>query len=211
MRHAKLNMLVGVGLLALLGTIIGGAAGVHTRGVPPDPYPPVDPDRVECDAFRPANARLCYQTANDLHQLFELILAQFAAGDMANAEQETVPTTPQVYPDGSVVYGLKGFASIAARWAGSSDFTFLSTSAAFRYRPLNRTTVVAYSILEFTLLDHEHDTTRSISTVQTQVFRRNPQMPRGWEQVYEQLAYRQPLLGDGPQGGASPSVPASNR
>jgi len=35
--------------------------------------------------------------------------------------------------------------------------------------------------------------------VQTELFRRTPQMPRGWEQVYEQLAYTQPLLGDLPQ------------
>jgi hypothetical protein len=66
-------------------------------------------------AFRPANERLCYQTANDLHQLFELILEQFAVGDVANATQETLPTTPQVFPDRTVVYGDDGFTSIAAR------------------------------------------------------------------------------------------------
>jgi hypothetical protein len=194
MANAMLSKLVGVG--TLVGTIILGAA-VGRAGSPlPHNYPPVDPAHVECTAFRPANDELCYKTANDLHQLFELILDQFAVGDVANATQETLPTTPQVFPDGTVVYGFEGLASIAARWAGSNDFTFGPTSAAFRYRPLNPTTVVAYSILQFTINDHEHGTTRVLSSVQTELFRRNPQMPRGWEQVYEQFAYTQPLLGD---------------
>ena len=55
---------------------------------------------------------------------------------------------------------------------------------------------MAYSILEFTLIDHEHATTRTISSGQPELFRRNPQMPRGWEQIYEQLASTQPVLGD---------------
>jgi len=173
-----------------------GAAVVGTGKASPDNYPPVDPDRVECTAFRPANDRLCYKTANALHQLFELIFDQFTVGDVANAVQETLPTTPQVFPDGTVVYGVEGFASIAARWAGSNEFTFGPTSNPFRYRPLDRNTVVAYGIVEFTINDHEDGTIRVLSSVQTELFRRNPQMPRGWEQVYEQLAYTQPLLGD---------------
>ena len=118
---------------------------------------------------------------------------------MANAIQETLPTTPQMFPDGTVVYGVEGFGTIAARWAASNDFTIGPTSATFRYRPLNRTTVVAYGPITFTIEDHEHGTTRVLDSVQTELFRRNPQMPRGWEQVYEQLAYTQPLLGDLPQ------------
>src|SRR5262245_19460571 len=123
MANARLRTLGGLGTLVFVGSIIMGAPAVRTGGAPPDPFPPVGPDRVECAAFRPASARLSYQTANDLHQLFELILAQFAVGDVANAIQETLPTAPQVFPDGTVVYGAEGFASIAARWAGSNDFT----------------------------------------------------------------------------------------
>lgn len=196
MVNARRRTLVGIGIL--VASILGGAVVVRAGDSPPDKYPPVDPARVECTAFQPANEELCYKTANDLHQLFELILDQFAVGDVANATLETLPTTPQVFPDGTVVYGVEGFASIAARWAASHDFTFGPTVATFRYRPLDPTTVVAYGMITFTINDHEHGTTRGISSVQTELFRRNPQMPRGWEQVYEQLAYTQPLLGDRP-------------
>jgi hypothetical protein len=137
----------------------------------------------------------CYATANDLHQLFTLVIEQLEADDVANAIQETLPTTPQVFPDGTVVYGFAGFASIAAAWAGSSDFTFGPISFTFRYRPLDPNTVVAYGVIEFTIEDHEHGELRRLRSVQTELFRRNPQLPRGWEQVYEQLAYTQPLLG----------------
>jgi hypothetical protein len=153
---------------------------------------------VECTAFRPANDEICYQTANDFYQLGELILAQLEADDLANAEQETLPTTPIVLPDGTVVHGLEEFGTVAAAFSGSNDFTFGPISNTFRYRPLNPSTVVAYGIVEFTIEDHEHGTSYVLSNVQTELFRRNPQMPRGWEQVYEQLGYTQPLLGDRP-------------
>jgi len=57
---------------------------------------------------------------------------------------------------------------------------------------------VAYGIITFTIEDHEHGTIRVISSVETELFRRNPHMPRGWELVYEQLSYTQPLLGELP-------------
>jgi hypothetical protein len=60
---------------------------------------------------------------------------------------------------------VEGFASIAARWTDSNDFTFGPTTAAFRHRPLDPATVVAYSTLEFTIVDHEHDSTRTLSSV----------------------------------------------
>ena len=113
--------------------------------------PPLDPARVECTAFRPQSYKLCYKTANDLHQLIELILAQLSANDVADAILETLPTTPQMFPDGTVVYGPAGFASIAADWAGSNDFSFISVTAPeFRYRPLDTKTVVAFGIVYFT-------------------------------------------------------------
>jgi hypothetical protein len=196
MVSARLGTLVGIGLP--VASIIGGAAVIRAGGSSSPSYPPIDPSRVECTAFRPVNDELCYKTANDLYQLNELILDQLEADDVVNAIQETLPTTPQVFPDGTVVYGVEGALTIVAAWAGSNDFTFGPISNTLRYRPLNPTTVVAYGIIEFTIEDHEHGTTRVMSSVQTELFRRNPQMPRGWEQVYEQLAYTQPLLGDRP-------------
>ena len=191
MTKGNIRILVSVG--TLLGSIVLSAA--VDRADVSNYVPPVDPARVECTAFRPASSRLCYKTANDLHQLFALILDQFEANDLANAEQETLPTTPQVFPDGTVVYGVEGFGTIAAAWAGSHDFTFGSISDTFRYRPLDPNTVVAYGIINFTIEDHEHGEIRVMSSVQTELFRRNHRLPQGWEQVYEQLAYTQPLIG----------------
>jgi hypothetical protein len=196
MVNARLRTLVGIGILG--ASIIGGAAVIRAGGSSPHRYPPIDPSRVECTAFRPVNDALCYQTANDLYQLFELIFDQLEADDLANAGQETLPTTPIVLPDGTVVHGLEEFGAVAAALIGSSDFTFGPISNTFRYRPLNPTTVVAYGIVEFTIEDHEQGRSYILSNVQTELFRRNPRMPRGWEQVYEQLAYTQPLHGDRP-------------
>ncbi len=122
MANAMLRMLVGVG--TLVGSIILGAAVVRADGSSPHNYPPIDPARVECTAFRPAHDALCYTTANDLYQLNELILDQFEADDVTTAIQETLPTTPQVFPDGTVVYGVEGALTMIAAWAGSNDFTF---------------------------------------------------------------------------------------
>lgn len=142
MTKGNIRALVGVG--TLLGSIVLGATVVQAPAhVPPSNVPPIDPARVECTAFRPASPRLCYKTANDLFQLFELIFAQLEAGDFANAEQETLPTTPIVLPDGTVVHGLEEFGTIAAAFVGSNDFTFGPISNTFRYRPLDPNTVVA--------------------------------------------------------------------
>jgi hypothetical protein len=194
MAKGTLKALMRVG--TLLGSIVLGAAVVQAPAqVTPSTFPPLDPAQVECTAFQPASYKLCYTTANDLHQLFELIVDQLEADDLANAEQETLPTTPIVLPDGTVVHGLEEFGAIAADFVGSNDFTFGPISFTFRYRPLDPNTVVAFGIIDFTIEDHEHGTIRVLSIVQTQLFRRNQQMPRGWEQVYEQHAYRQSLLG----------------
>jgi hypothetical protein len=194
MAKGTLKALMRVG--TLLGSIVLGAAVVQAPAqVTPSTFPPLDPAQVECTAFQSASYKLCYTTANDLHQLFELIVDQLEADDLANAEQETLPTTPIVLPDGTVVHGLEEFGAIAADFVGSNDFTFGPISFTFRYRPLDPNTVVAFGIIDFTIEDHEHGTIRVLSIVQTQLFRRNQQMPRGWEQVYEQHAYRQSLLG----------------
>jgi len=195
MAKGTMRTLIGVG--TLLGSIVLGAAAVQAPArVTPSTFPPLDPARVECTAFRPASYALCYKTANDLHQLIELILAQLSANDVANAILETLPTTPQMFPDGTVVYGSAGFASIAADWVGSNDFSFISVTAPeFRYRPLDTKTVVAFGIVSFTIQDNEHGIIRTFESAQTELLGRNSAMPRGWEQIYEQLAYVQPLLG----------------
>lgn len=95
------------------------------------------------------------------------------------------------------MYGLEGVGFIGSLWSGSQDFTFSSVSAdTFRYRPLDHNTVIAYGSVHFTIEDHKHGAVRTITRVQTEVFRRNSKMPRGWEQVYEQLGYSTPWLGD---------------
>jgi hypothetical protein len=60
MKHAQRRTLLGGCVLVLVGSIIGGVAGVRTGGPPPYPCLLVDSDRVECDPFRPATVRLCY-------------------------------------------------------------------------------------------------------------------------------------------------------
>jgi len=203
MTRAIIRALVGVGVM--VGSILSGVTDVRAHHPPPPPtpsFPPVDPSQVDCTAFRSANhphsQQLCYDTANDLHQLFQLVLYQIANNNIAEAIQESLPTSPQMFPDATVVYGPDGFASIAADWIGSNDFIFLSTSFTFRYRPLDANTAVGFGIVNFTVQDNEHGTVRTISSAQTELFRRNHQLPRGWEQIYEQLAYVQPLLGDQP-------------
>jgi hypothetical protein len=195
MAKGTMRALIGVG--TLLGSIVLGVAAVQAPArVTPSTFPPLDPAQVECTAFRPASYELCYKTANDLHQLIELVLAQLSANDVADAILEALPTTPQMFPDGTVVYGPAGFASIAADWAGSNDFSFISVTAPeFRYRPLDTKTVVAFGIVYFTIQDNEHGTIRTFASAQTELLRRNSDMPRGWEQIYQQLAYVQPLLG----------------
>ena len=126
MTKARLCTLIS--LSTLVGSLMGSSTDGSTRPRPGPTIPPLDPARVECTAFRPASAALCYQTANELYQLFELILAQIAANEVEQAIQETLPTTPQLFPDGTVVYGVDGFASIAAAWVGADAFTFLAVT-----------------------------------------------------------------------------------
>jgi hypothetical protein len=68
---------------------------------------------------------------------------------------------------------------------------------ACRARMLDKDMVVLYGDIDYTILDHEHERTlRTLHNTQTEMFRRNPQMPRGWELVYEQIGYMTPLFGD---------------
>jgi hypothetical protein len=209
MAKASIRNLVGVG--ALVGCIALGATVVQadpssprydatashydTNGKSFNYVSPIDPARVECTAFS-GSFQKCYDNANDLYQLFELILDQLEAGNFEEAIGESLPTTPQMFPDGTVVYGVEGAASILSAWAGSNDFEFGPITNTFRYRPLDNKTVVAYGIITWTIIDYEHDTVQIIESAQTELFRRNPHQPRGWEQIAEQLAYVQPLLGD---------------
>ncbi|MCI0623636.1 MAG: hypothetical protein L0387_18590 [Acidobacteria bacterium] len=194
MAKGTMRSLVGVG--TLLGSIILGAAVVQTDVKGLDYVPPLDPRRVDCTAFNTGSYRSCYKTANDFYQLNELILDQLEAGNFAEAIQETLPTTPQMFPDGRIVYGVDGATAIVSTVFGSNDFSFGPISNNFRYRPLDHKTVVAFGVITWTIIDHEHGTIRTLETAQTELFRRNKHRPRGWEQIYEQFAYVTPLLGE---------------
>jgi hypothetical protein len=162
-------------------------------------FPPIDPSRVDCTAFRGENEEQCYRTANEVYQLNLLVLSQLEANDFATAVQDTLPNTPQMFPDGTVIVGVVGPETfpVVAAWLGSNNFDFVSVDDAFRARVLDMDTVVLFGNIDFTILDHEHGgTVRIIHNAQTEMFRRNPQMPRGWEHVYEQIGYITPLLGD---------------
>jgi hypothetical protein len=194
-----------IGLGTLVGSIIVSANVVRTDVSSPDSYadvkgldyiPPIDPSRVDCTAFTSGSYQSCYKAANDFYQLNELILDQLEAGNFAEALQETLPTTPQMFPDGRIVYGVEGATAIGSAVFGSTDFSFGPLSNNFRYRPLDHNTVVAFGVIAWTIIDHEHGTVRTLETAQTELFRRNKHMPRGWEQIYEQFAYVTPLLGE---------------
>ena len=182
----------------LLANVTLGTADVHAKKRQPPLFPPIDPSRVDCTAFRTGNEEQCYETANEVFQLASLILSQFAANEVAAAEQDTLPTTPQLFPDGTVLRGIDPdvLPTIAA-WIGSNNFAFVSTDDTFMYRPLDQDLVILFGGLNFTIIDYEHGgTVRTIRDAQTEMFRRNPQMPRGWELVYEQIGYITPLLGN---------------
>ena len=196
MSNGIIKTLVGSGIL--LANIILGIADVHAKKPRPPIFPPIDPSRVDCTAFRTGNEEQCYETANEVFQLASLILSQFAANEVAAAEQDTLPTTPQLFPDGTVLRGIDPdvLPTIAA-WIGSNNFAFVSTDDTFMYRPLDQDLVILFGGLNFTIIDYEHGgTVRTIRDAQTEMFRRNPQMPRGWELVYEQIGYITPLLGN---------------
>lgn len=212
MAKAVVRTLVGLG--ALVGSIIVSTDVVRTDVSSADSYadvsagyqsadvkgldyvPPIDPSRVDCTAFTSGSSQACYKTANDFYQLNELILDQLEAGNFAEAEQETLPTTPQLFTDGTVVYGVDGVAVIVSPVFGSTDFSFGPLSNNFRYRPLDHNTVVAFGVITWTIIDREHGTVRTLETAQTELFRRNKHMPRGWEQIYEQFSYLIPFLGE---------------
>jgi hypothetical protein len=196
MSNGIIKMLVGTGIL--LANVILGTADVHARKPRPPIFPPIDPSRVDCTAFRAGNEEQCYRTANEVYQLNSLILSQLEAGDLATAEQDTLPNTPQMFPDGTVIFGVgpETFPVIAA-FVGSNNFDFVSVDEEFRARVLDKDIVVLFGHINFTVIDYEHGSTvRVIHDAQTEMFRRNPQMPRGWELVYEQIGYITPLLGD---------------
>jgi hypothetical protein len=127
-----------------------------------------------------------------------LILSEYEAGDFASAGQDVLPNTPTMFPDGTVIYGVgpENFPVIAA-FVGSNDFAFVSIDDEFRARVLDKDTVVLFGNIDFTVVDDEHGgTVRIIHDAQTELFRRNPQMPRGWELVYQQIGYITPLRGE---------------
>jgi hypothetical protein len=133
-----------------------------------------------------------------VYQLNLLILSQYAANDFANAGLDVLPHTPQLFPDGTVIYGVgPENVPVIADLVGSTDFEFVAIEDTFTVRVLDKNTVVLYGPIFFTIRDHaQGGTLRTLHNVQTEMFRRNPQMPRGWEFVYEQIGYWTPLLGD---------------
>ena len=196
MLNGTITTLVGAGLL--LATILVGPADVHAQQPQSPRFPPIDPSRVDCTAFRTGNEAQCYETAHEVYQLNLLILSQYAANDFANAELDVLPHAPQMFPDGTVIYGVgpENF-PVIADLVGSNDFEFMALDDDFTVMVLDEDMVVLYGRIHFTILDHEHGgTLRTLHNVQTEMFRRNPQMPRGWEFVYEQIGYRTPLLGE---------------
>ena len=196
MANGLMRTLLGMSLL--LANVILAPAALHAQEPPPPMFPPIDPSRVDCTAFRGENEEQCYRTANEVYQLNLLVLSQLEANDFATAVQDTLPNTPQMVPDGTVIVGVgpETFPVVAA-WLGSNNFDFVAVDDTFRARVLDEDTVVLFGNIDFTILDHEHgDTVRIIHNAQTEMFRRNPQRPRGWEHVYEQIGYITPLLGN---------------
>jgi hypothetical protein len=94
-----------LGISILLANVILATADLQAQEPPPPMFPPIDPSRVDCTAFRGGNEEQCYEIANEVFQLGSLILSQFEANDWAAAEQDTLPTTPQLFPDGTVLVG----------------------------------------------------------------------------------------------------------
>ena len=196
MSHGFIRTLLGVSIL--LANVIWATAALQAQEPQPPRFPPIDLSRVDCTAFRTGNEAQCYKTAHEVYQLNLLILSQYAANDFANAGLDVLPNAPQMFPDGTVIYGVgpENF-SVIADLVGSNDFAFVAIDDEFTARVLDEDTVVLYGRINFTILDHEHGgTLRTLHNVQTEMFRRNPLMPRGWEFVYERIGYRTPLLGD---------------
>jgi len=182
----------------LLANVTLGTVDAHAEQPQAPLFPPIDPSRVDCTAFRTGNEAQCYKTANEVYQLNLLILSQYAANNFANAGLDVLPNTPQMFPDGTVIYGVgpENF-PVIADLVGSNDFEFVAIDDEFTVRVLDEDMAVLYGRIHFTILDHEHGgKLRTLHNVQTEMFRRNSLMPRGWEFVCEQIGYRTPLLGD---------------
>jgi hypothetical protein len=194
MSNGIISTLLGTGIL--LANVILGTADAQSKKS--TTFPPIDPSRVDCTAFRTGNEAQCYRTANEVYQLNLLILSEYEAGDFDSAGQDVLPNTPQMFPDGTVIYGVgsENF-PVIANLVGSNDFAFESIDDEFWARVLDKNTVILFGDVVFTVMDNEHGgMVRIIHNAQTEMFRRNPQMPRGWELVYEQIGYITPLLGD---------------
>ena len=196
----KARTIVGVVTTALATTLPGGLAYSdtdHHDDGDRHAHLAVDPATVDCSSFESGNERQCLKVADEMYRLLQLIFAQAAAGDVLTAFQETTSSSLMLYPDATIAYGLGGFATYGAAIFGSHDYEFIGASATYRFKPLDHKTVIFVGVADFTIHDFEHgDVDRVVSFVQTEIFRRNPSLPRGWEQISEQLAYPSPLLGD---------------
>src|SRR5262249_23743238 len=150
MANSCIRTLLGGSILLMI--VLGATADVHAKKPQPALFPPIDSSRVDCTAFRGGSTAQCYATANEVYQLASLILSQFAANDWDGAEQDPLPTTPQLFPDGTVIRGIdpEVLPTITA-WLGSSNFVLVSLADAFTYRPLDRDLVILFGGLNFTL------------------------------------------------------------
>lgn len=196
MAEATIRSLVGLGALA--GIVLLGAADVQAHHHnPPQNYPPVDPAFVHCEGFMGGNANKCYDTANEVYQINAALTEGLSNNDFTVALQISTEHTPQMFPNGSVSFGLsaENFA-LLTRWAGTHHFSFISVVDSFEYKPVDKNNVVLFGPITFTINDLEHGTTRIIHSLNTEVFRRDNHAPLGWVHVYEQLAYVQTLIGD---------------
>jgi hypothetical protein len=107
--NATIRTIVGVG--TLVGSLIVGAAVVRAGRSSPHTYPPVDPARVECTAFRPTDDQLCYKTANEWFVLgiSVLIIALGSSGLLAGPrEKATAKSKTCTESNVAGSYGLSG-------------------------------------------------------------------------------------------------------
>jgi hypothetical protein len=63
----------------LLANVTLGTVDVHAEQSQPPLFPPIDPSRVDCTAFRTGNEAQCYKTAHEVYQLNLLILSQYGS------------------------------------------------------------------------------------------------------------------------------------
>src|SRR5688572_3814012 len=136
MANSIISTLLVAGIL--LANVTLGTVDVHAEKPQPPLFPPLDPSRVDCTAFRMGNEAQCYKTANEVYQLNLLILSQYAANDFANAGLDVLPNAPQMFPDGTVIYGVgpENF-PVIADLVGSNDFEFVAIDDEFTVRVLD--------------------------------------------------------------------------